>query len=261
MMQVLEKIVSNLSVTPTCPRCKRVIPSEDVSVANDLAFCRSCNLSHRFSALALGTPVDENLDVSRPPDGAWFQRDGRGTVMGATHRSLGQAFGLLLFCLFWNGIVSVFVLVAAGSTLQHLGVSIPHWFPSPTSKGNPIPLGMTLFLWLFLTPFIAVGLGMLGAFLSCLAGRTEILIQNHQVILFNGIGPVGLRKRFSTSEVIDIRIEDKQWRNSDGDSRRKSQIVIETNGKPINFASMLTKERREFIAGAAKKELVRRTSH
>src|SRR5689334_1099017 len=177
MTQMLEKIVSRLSVTPTCPRCKRVIPSDDVNVANDIAFCRNCNLSHRLSALAFGTTIDENVDVSNPPGGTWFQRDGGGVIIGATHRSLGQAFGLLLFCLFWNGIVSVFVLLAIASTLQHLGVPVPHWFPSPTSKGNFIPLGMTIFLWLFLTPFIAIGLGTLAAFLSCLAGRTELRIQ------------------------------------------------------------------------------------
>ena len=37
-MQVLDKIVSAIAVTPTCPRCKSVIPSEDVNVANDIAF-------------------------------------------------------------------------------------------------------------------------------------------------------------------------------------------------------------------------------
>ena len=257
MIEMLEKMAAGLSVTPTCPRCKCVIPSDDVSVANDVAFCRSCNLSHRFSALALGTVVDENIDVSRPPGGTWFQRDGRGAIIGATHRSLGQAFGLLFFCLFWNGIVSVFVMLAAASTLRHLGVSLPHWLPSMASKGNLLPVGMTIFLWLFLTPFIAIGLGMAVAFLSCIAGRTEIRIQGNEAVLFNGIGPIGFRKRLSISEVKDVRIEDKRWRDSDGDSRRKAHIVIDTNRKPINFGSMLTDERRRFVAGAVKKELVR----
>jgi len=257
-MQVLEKLVSALSVTPTCPRCKGVIPSEDVNVANDIAFCRTCNLSHRLSDLALGTAVDENIDVSRPPAGTWLQREGRGLVIGATHRSMGQAFGLLFFCLFWNCIVSVFVLLAVASTLHHLGVSVPHWFPAPTSKGNFIPLGFTIFLWLFLTPFMAVGLGMLAVFLSCLAGRTELRIQDGEGTLFTGIGSLGFRKRFATSDVRDVGLGDKRGGVSDGDSRRKAQIVIETNRKPISFGSMLTDERRRFVAGAVKQELVRR---
>lgn len=257
-MQVLEKIVSALSVTPTCPHCKGVIPSEDVNVANDIAFCRKCDLSQRLSDLTLGTTVDEDVDASRPPDGTWFQRDMRGVVVGATHRSLGQAFGLLLFSLFWNGIVSVFVAFAVASTLKHLGVTLPHWFPAPTSKGSAVGVGMTIFLWLFLTPFIAVGLGMLMTFLSCLAGKTELQIQGGQGVIFTGIGSLGFRKRFSTSEIQHVRIEDKRWRDSDGTSHRNARIVIETNRKPINFGSMLTDERRRFVAGCVKKELVRR---
>jgi hypothetical protein len=118
-------------------------------------------------------------------------------------------------------------------------------------------VGLTLFLWVFLTPFIAVGLAMLGAFLSSLGGRTELRIEGREAVLFTGIGPLGFRKRFSPSEVRDVRIEDKRWRDSDGGSRRKAQIIIETNRKPIAFGSMLTQERRQFFAAAAKKELVR----
>jgi len=257
-MQLLDKIASALSVTPTCPRCKGVIPSEDINVANDIAFCRHCNLSHSLSQLASASTVDENVDASRPPDGTWFQRNGAGTLIGATHRSVGQAFGLLFFSVFWNGIVSVFVLLTLASTLKHLGLSIPHWFPAPNMNGKAIPLGMTLFLWIFLTPFIAIGLAMLAAFFSCLAGRTELQIQGNQCILFTGIGSLGRRKRFSTSDVKDVRIEDKSWRDSDGDRRRNTQIVIDTNQKPIRFGNSLTNERRRFFAGCAKKELVRR---
>src|SRR4051794_38003344 len=145
-MPVLDKIVSALAVTPTCPRCKGVIPSDDVNVANDIAFCRTCNLSHHLSDLTLGTTVDTDVDASRPPAGTWFRRDGRGLVIGAAHRSLGQAFGLLLFVLFWNGIVSVFVAVALGSTFQLLGIPVPRWFPPTHSRGVPLGIGMTLFL-------------------------------------------------------------------------------------------------------------------
>lgn len=254
MIQLIDKLVSNLAVTPTCPHCKQVIPSEDVNVANDIAFCRNCNLSCRLSALTSGAAADENVDVSRPPSGSWFRREVDGLVIGATNRSIGQAFAMLFFCLFWNGIVSVFVCFATTSTLRHLGVPLPGWFPA--LKGSVMPVGMTVFLWLFLTPFILIGLGLLATFLSCLAGRTELRVNAGQGVLFNGIGPLGFRKRFSTSEVTDVRIEDKRWSNSNGTSGRTKQIVIETNGNPINFGSMLTDERRRFVAGAVKRELL-----
>ena len=79
--QWLENVAAALSVTPTCPHCKGAIPSEDINVANNVAFCRHCNLSHRLSDLTSGTTVDEDLDTSRPPDGTWFQRNGAGTII------------------------------------------------------------------------------------------------------------------------------------------------------------------------------------
>jgi len=256
-MQVLDRLVSALAVTLTCPRCKQVIPSEDVNVPNDIAFCRNCNLTHSLSGLALGVQIDENVDLSRPPAGTSFQREGSGTVIRATHRSFGQALGLLLFCLFWNGIVSVFVSFAIASTLQHLGVTLPHGFPAPTSHGHPVGIGLTLFLWLFLTPFIAIGLGMLAGFFNCLLGRTEIRIQGGQGIVFSGVGPLSFRKRFATSDVTNVRIESQNWRDNSGNAQRKSQIVIDTRNKPVRFGSMLAADRRQFVAAAVRKELVR----
>jgi hypothetical protein len=257
MQALLNKVIAALAVTPTCPGCKGVIPSDDVNVVKDIAYCRVCNLSHELSGLMAGVEIDTNLDVSRPPAGTWFRREGIVTVTGASHRSLGQALGLLFFCLFWNGIVSVFVLLAAASTLRHMGVVLPASFPAPTSKGAFLPVGMTIFLWIFLTPFIAIGLAMIAAFLSSLVGQTELRVQGGDAALFTGFGPVGLRKHFKVSDVKSVRIEDKRWRDSDGDSRRNTHIIIEKqDGKPLKFGSMLSEERRKFLAGAVRKTLV-----
>lgn len=197
--------------------------------------------------------MDENVDVSRPPGGAWFQRTGTGFVTGATHRSWGQALGMLFFTTFWNGIVSVFVLLALGATLHHLGVPVPHWFP----KGTGMPLPMTIFLWVFLTPFIAIGLLTFGIFLSSLAGRTQVTIEGGQGMVFSGVGPLGFRKRFSAAEVKDVRIEEAAWRDNRGSSRRRTQVVLNTGDKPVVFGSMWNEPRRSFVAAALKRELVR----
>jgi hypothetical protein len=147
-----------------------VIPSRDVNVANDVAFCRTGNLSHRLSGLTFGAPLDEEVDVGRPPKGAWFHRTGHRVIIGATHRSIGHAVGLLFMSLFWNGIVCVFVTMAAASNLRHFGLTLPQELPIP--RNSVLPVGMTIFLWVFLTPFIAVGLLLLGTFASCLAGAS-----------------------------------------------------------------------------------------
>ncbi|MCX6927944.1 MAG: hypothetical protein NT154_32755 [Verrucomicrobia bacterium] len=243
-------------VTPTCSRCGKVIPSEDVNVANDVAYCRACNISYPLSALTLGTEVDANIDFTHPPAGAWYTSSGMGPVIGATHRSVGTAIGALAISLFWNGIVSVFVLVAISGTLRNLGITPPHWFPAPIMNDSPMSVGMTIFLWIFLTPFILIGLVMIGAFLSSIGGRTEVRITNAEGVVFTGVGGLGYRRRFDSSAVKDVRVEDKQWRDSDGDRQRKTCILIETReGKQIKLGTMLTPERRKFLAGALRKVL------
>jgi hypothetical protein len=245
-------------VTPTCPKCRRIIPGDDINVAGDVAFCRVCNVAHKLSELAQGTGIDPNLDLARPPQGAWQRASGLGTVIGASHRSIGGAAGLFAFAAFWNGIVSVFVALALSSTLTLIGLDRPSWFPKPIMNGGAMGAGITVFLWLFLTPFIVIGLAMIGAFLSCLAGRTEVRIRDWQGEIFSGIGSLGFRRKFNTENVKDVRIEDKQWRDSDGDRRRSVNIVIEMlEGKPLKFGSGLTEERRQFVAAAVRSAVVK----
>ena len=241
---------------PTCFRCGKVIPSEDINVANDVAYCRACNLSYQLSALTQGTEMAGDVDLNHPPAGAWYTSEGMGPVIGATHRSLGAALGALAISLFWNGIVSVFVLVALAGTLRNLGITLPHWFPAPNMNGAPMGVGMTIFLWIFLTPFIVIGLIMIGAFLSSLGGRTEVRVNNAEGVVFTGIGALGYRRRFDASAVNDVRLDDRQWRNSNGNLQQKTCIVIETReGKQVKLGSMLTPERRKFVAGAVRKVL------
>lgn len=243
-------------LTPICPKCSQIIPSDDINVGADVALCRKCNLAHKLSIMTLGNGIDPDVDVTRPPVGAWRRNSGLGTVLGATHRSIGGAIGLFFFAAFWNGIVSIFVGLALASTLSLLGIQPPGWMPNPISKGSPIGIGFTIFLWLFLTPFIVVGVVMIMGFLSCLAGRTEVRVRDWQGEIFQGIGPFGRTKKFKTEQVKEVRIEDRQWRDSDGDRRRNTQIIVEmTEGKPIKFASSLTEERRQFLAAAMRQAI------
>lgn len=245
-----------MMVTPACPKCRHPIPPDDVNVGANLAFCRACNLAHELSVIARGTGIPPDVDLYRPPPGAWQRASGLGTFIGATQRSLSGAFFTFLFGGFWNGIVGVFVALALAATLGHLGISRPDWFPTPKMNGGPIGIGMTLFLWVFLTPFIAIGLAMIAAFLSCLGGRTELRIRDYQGELFSGIGPLGFRKRFKIPDIKDVRIETRKWRSRDGERDRTPTILIElAEGKPIKFGSSLREDRRQFIAAALRKAI------
>jgi hypothetical protein len=239
--------------SPTCAKCGQVIPPDDINVAKDVAYCRLCNLAHKLSSLTSAIELEAGIDFANPPAGTWQQQDGLGTLIGATHRSVGGALGLLAMCLFWNGIVSVFVALATASTLHLMNLPVPAWFPSP----GPVGTGMTIFLWLFLTPFIAIGLGLIGAFFLTLAGHTQVSLDGNEASIFTGVGSIGYRRRFDPQVVTDVRIDDQRWRDSDGDYRRTTCILIETaEGRKIKFGSMLAEERRRFIAASLRRALL-----
>ncbi len=227
-------------------------------MAKDVAFCRPCNVARPLSSLAHGTALETGVDLNRPPPGCWHRHDGMGVVTGATHRSVGATFGLLAVSLFWNGIVSVFVLLVLSSTLRLMEVSVPEWFPAPKMNDESMGVGMTIFLWIFLTPFIAIGLAIIGGFLSALAGRTEVRLNRTEGVIFTGIGPLGWRRRFMTPDVKEVRIDNQQWRDSDGDRRSKTHIIVELNsGRLLKFGSMLREDRRKFVAAGAARALAR----
>lgn len=245
------------SSTPTCPKCSKVIVNDDINVANDVAYCRSCSLAHRLSVLINQAELVDGVDFHHPPAGVNFSDSGLGMVVSATHRSFGTALGTLAIALFWNGIVSVFVLLAIAGTLRNLNVPLPNGFPAPNMNGSPMSLGMTVFLWIFLTPFIVVGLSMIGTFMMSIGGRTEFRMDHNTGTIFTGIGPLGYRRRFEASKVSDVRIDDRKWRDSEGDRHHKTCIFIETHeGKVIRFGSMLSEERRKFMAASIHKALM-----
>ena len=239
-----------------CPKCRRPIPTEDLNVSTDIAICRPCDAIHRLSELLEAEELAGSVDLTRPPKGAWFRRQGLTVVAGATTRALGSAAGLLFFCVFWNGIVSIFVSLASFSTLKLLGWNPPDWLPLQGTKGLDMPWYGLAGLWLFLTPFIAIGLGVAGGVLMSLFGRTEVTLQGGDSSVFTGIGPVGRRRRFDSRQIRTVRIEDETWRTSKGGTRQTREAVIQLqDGTRVKFGSGLAEERLQFVAGALRREL------
>ena len=241
--------------TPTCAKCRRTIPGDDINVAQDVAYCRDCNISYSLSELTSDDEFTAVVELRDPPEGAWFVSDGSSAVIGATNRNLVNGVGFLFFALFWNGLLSVFVVFAIAGTLHHLHVPLPGWFPMPKMEGGgEMDVGMTVFLWLFLTPFIGIGLIVAGAVLSSFFGRTEVRIANSQAIIFNGIGAVGWKRRFDCSQIKSV----KQHRSHNSEGSDTLTILMETRaGKQIKFGSMLSSERRQFILAALRQTVLR----
>lgn len=153
------------------------------------------------------------------------------------------------FGLFWNGIVSVFVCVALSGTLFHLGITPPSWFPSPEMNDQRMSLGEVLFLWLFLTPFIAVGTGIIVAFVSAIAGKTEVRQQSDHVSIFVGVGSLGWTRKVPTPQVATVKTGQSSIRSEGSPPKATIEITLQ-NGKSISFGSWLPEERRRYLMSA-----------
>lgn len=237
-----------------CPLCHRVIPGDDYNVAKDLAFCRACNESFSFADLMQGAELEAGLNLKQPPRGAWYRSDAMETVIGASLHSIPLALGSLAIALFWNGITSVFVCIAFSGTMRLAHIPLPEWFFSPKMNGHLMSLGEVLFLWLFLTPFILIGLAMISAVFLRICGKTELRVARDAGSIYTGLGPLGWSRKFDPRQVEAVRLVAS--RSNDSATRESIEISFR-NRSPMKFGSMLFGERRKFVAGAATRMLKR----
>lgn len=244
-----------------CRECRAEIPPADVNVGEGVAFCRACETLSRLSDI-VHDAEQPDVDANVLPRGCEVIDNGVQTIVRASARSWSSIAGTLFIACFWNGIVSVFVLIAIAGAIQHIFGSVPSWFPAPpiSANGGPsqspssMPLGMVLFLWIFLLPFIAIGLVMLGVLCTTVAGRVEVRFDADTGVVFVGCGPLGWRRRFDISQVEAVTIGETTWKQND---EAKPVVVIECNPRQkIRFGSMLPDERRNWMASALRKLLI-----
>ena len=255
----------------TCP-CGATIEIDDINVAEGVALCRRCGRLNRLRAIAgqneVGPPggaggssrdqAEERraraLAQGEPPQGCAIQDYGDRVVLRASARSLSSALGLLFFCAFWNGVVGVFLLILAASIARHIGATLPAWFPTPMGQaGRNMPLGMTIFLGLFLVPFVAVGLAVAGGLLVAICGRIEVRLRGPVGEVFTGIGSIGRRRRFDADAVRAVRFVDS---DTEVNNRKLRAIGIESDEKTIKFGSGLIERRRLWLGGVLKAMLL-----
>lgn len=240
-----------------CPSCGAEIPEEDVNVAADVAYCRACAIPHVLSGLVAPREVVTDVDFARPPRGAWYRDEGHTIRIGASARSLVRAAVTLGVAAFWNGVVSVFVAFAVAGTMHHALGSAPSWLPAPIMNGAQMSVWMVVGLWAFLTPFIAIGLAMILAFIQSLAGHVEVRLLGDVGEIHTGVGPLGFRRRFPILDVTDVFFEDRSVK---GESERPTQhdyvIHVALRDGEVKVGSGVPKERLRFMAGALRAMLV-----
>lgn len=146
-----------------CPNCKADIPAADANLERAMARCRQCNevfgfgdvLSHTRSPALAGRALPRS-DVPLPKGYAVDDSSGRFRL---TRRWFSpKAFFFLFFSLFWNGILSVFlVAIATGQ----------------------VPLPVLAFLSLHL----AVGVGMAYFTLCSFVNHTVVEVDGERLLV------------------------------------------------------------------------------
>jgi hypothetical protein len=243
------------------------VPADDINVAADAAYCRGCGELTKLSDL-LGTAsakADDTagfapdaeldaIDTADIPSRCVSRHDGLRHLVRVTRGNrLSTIVGSLAVMLFWNGIVSVFVLLALSSSVKLAGLPMPTWFPAPEMNDQEMGLGMTLFLWVFLMPFIVIGSGMLGTFLLSLLGRVEVTLEGDDGTLFQGVGPIGWRRRFKVADVTGVGIGQSSWESN---GQHQPVITIHTRGGgKLSAGAMLTARRRAWLAAELRRVL------
>jgi hypothetical protein len=232
-----------------CPSCDAPLATSDINIAEGVALCPDCGKLSRLSdVIEYEMPSDEV--VNDPPSGCSLHNDIDATVIRVSLRSFSGFLGALFFCLFWNGITGVFVLIALAGLYTNLVGPLPAWFPAPDFDDG-MGLGMTLFLCVFLTPFVTIGLMMLGVVLMCMMGSLVIRIGRDLATVKTGIGPVGWTRRFNPRQFRSIKSGQTKWQQN---GEHKQLIEIEAY-RTVRFASGLSEAKRDWIIAVLRRLL------
>lgn len=204
----------------SCPDCRGEIPLEDVNVSTDVALCRRCSKNFSYAELNVAREAGD-LDLTRPPKGAWFQRKAMGFVAGVSTRSWSALFLVPFLCV-WGGTSMVAI------------------YGSQISKGE-FNLGDSLFGLPFLLGTIFLGL--MAAMTTC--GKVEVRVDGARGEVFCGVGGVGVRRRFAWSKEVVIRKEYAQTRRGG-----RPELELHDGNKRISLVGGVKRERLDFLMAA-----------
>lgn len=257
MFGSIGKVLDKFKPRQFCPECDQDIGADDINIKEGFALCPTCGVLSRLGDINVSGRSNGEL-LRRPPSGCGIITASQGVTIQVSLRSVT---GFLVSCgvaIFWNGIVSVFLLIAFAGLYFNLVGPLPNWFPAPGVKNGqpmmndaPMELGETLFLCVFLTPFVLFGVGMIVAALINLVGRVDVVVNGADSYVATGVGPFVWKKRFNSDQVEQVSYGKTLWRSEDGTNK-----VIELTGvETIKFGSLLSEPKMQWIQAALREVL------
>lgn len=232
-----------------CPDCDQPIDPDAINIKEGVALCPGCGKLSRLSELPRGDRSVQEI-LAQPPPGCSIVQLGHGDVVSASLRSCAGFLFWAGFALFWNSILSVFVLLAIAGLYTNLVGPVSASFPAPGVRegkpemnGEPMNPEMALFLCVFLIPFVTAGVGMTAAAIVNLVGKVEVVIDVFDSYVATGVGFVKWKRRFDVHHVYSVNIGNASWQ-SDGSS---GNVIVMVGDCTIKFGSLLQAERMEWL--------------
>ncbi len=211
-----------------CPFCQSNISTDDVSVATDLALCRSCDRTSAFSIISGSAEI--SLDIlEKPPRSIKTEENFRGGKTIIYRKLSPILFFLIPFAAFWSG-------------LSMYGI-----YGSQLIKGE-----FDLAASLFGLPFLFGTIIMLTAILFLLLGGWKITLSRGAGTVFVGVGSLGWTRYFTYDRetLVSMRATKVRVNNV-----YQKGILIRNGEADFVFGSTLKSDAKQFIAAAIIKEI------
>ena len=235
---------------PRCPECDVNVDAESINIKEGFALCPACGMLTRLGELNFSGRTKAEM-IRQPPSGCSIETFDLGVCVNVSARSITGVLGYTALSLFWNGIVSIFVLIAVAGLYTNLVGPLPVWFPSPPlnegkpeMNGEPMGLGETLFLCVFLIPFVTVGFGMIIAAIFSYIGKVEVVIEDRNSWVATGIWFFKWKRKFDPREVQAVNIGISTWESEEGTTKKVIELVAD---RSVKFGSMLPPDRLEWL--------------
>lgn len=239
----------------TCPGCRADIPNKNINVQEGVALCAVCERVMRLAEVAQTTEDIESESAASepPPSGCKIKQTMSGERIICSMRSMGAAAFLVVFTTFWNSIVSIFVFDTVVKTYRMFTPVSPDPASGSSGQASGTMGGFGLVgTWLFLIPFVLVGIGTFGLACLLLFGTIEVQLEAGSARVRTGAGPLRRTRVFDPNEVIAVRIH---VAGTTKNGEPQYEVLLENTTGTIEFGQTLPERRRIWLAGVLRERL------
>lgn len=231
-----------------CPVCGDRLEQSEVNVAQDVYYCAQCQTTGRLSDVARGAGQTLKKRFKSPPAGTWVRQTGGGFVAGARVFTVSALLTVLFIALFWNGILGVFVYAFVRSLFVVNGWPLPPLLQFEVKSNFDTSPGGLVFLGLFLTPFVLIGLVLVFGVFYVVFGSKQVEVDRGRLIVRLCYGPLRFDvMRLELADVVAVQMAESL--SYDRKSAPSHELQVRDKlGSVHRIGSGLPVERLQFLA-------------